>query len=299
MKKKQLFITIPEPCQEDWNTMTPKDRGRHCDVCNKCVIDFTTFTGTELVNYFANKPQNVCGRFNDQQLNRNIYEMVPVPRRHGWAVAASLLFLATQSAFAQNGEGVKPRIEKVGKVAAPTQSKHTPDSAFTIQLRLGGVGLDTKLGFTHVISNTDQYVAADSNGVYHLQVFISDMESGVLGISRLVKENIVDTIYLSEVDVNRARTEIFEIMNNVMPTINITSQNKMYRHYSGVISVGILEIDISNKPATIFAPYPTNPMVNPPTSKDPNAKIQVKQSPKVEFGTPETPGVNPNPRGDR
>lgn len=304
MKKKQLFITIPEPCHEDWNAMTPKDRGRHCDVCNKCVIDFTTFTATELVNYFANKPQNVCGRFNDQQLNRNIYEMVPVPRRHGWAVAASLLFLTTQSAFAQNTDGVKPRIEKVWKGAASQNTNTITDSAFTIQLKLAGVAMDTKLGFNHIISKKEQYVAADSNGVYHLQVFQSDLESGVLEINRIVKDNKVDTIYMTKVEVNRARSEVFEILNVTMPVIKITASEKnvdiIIDHFAGPTFIGVLSSCTSNyKPQVPYAPYPTNPAVNTPTPKDPNAKIQVKQSPKVEFGTPETPGVNPNPRGDR
>ncbi len=298
MKQKQLFISIPEPCHEDWNAMTPKDRGRHCDVCNKCVIDFTSFTATELVNYFANKPQNVCGRFNAQQLNRNIYELVPVPRRHGWAVAASLLFLTTQSAFAQNTEVIKPRIEKVWKGAASQNTNTITDSAFTIQLKLAGVAMDTKLGFTHVFSKTDQYVEADSNGVYHLQVFQSDIESGVLGINRKVKDNKVDTIYLSEVEVNRARQEVFEILNVMMPTINIQVEQKK-TVTRGFVTVGILNTNPLDKPIINTAPYPTNPAVNTPTPKDPNAKMQVKQSPKVEFGTHETPGVNPNLQGDR
>ena len=37
---------IPNPCHEDWNKMTPEDKGRHCSVCDKVVIDFTKMDST-------------------------------------------------------------------------------------------------------------------------------------------------------------------------------------------------------------------------------------------------------------
>ncbi|MCQ6957935.1 carboxypeptidase-like regulatory domain-containing protein [Mucilaginibacter aquariorum] len=60
-------ITIPQPCHENWNQMTPVEQGRHCVQCNKTVTDFTVMTNTEIINYFAQQG-NVCGRFESQQL---------------------------------------------------------------------------------------------------------------------------------------------------------------------------------------------------------------------------------------
>ncbi|MDO5856927.1 hypothetical protein Q2490_06465 [Myroides odoratimimus] len=34
-------IEIPEPCHEDWDKMAPQDKGRHCAVCDKVVVDFS------------------------------------------------------------------------------------------------------------------------------------------------------------------------------------------------------------------------------------------------------------------
>ncbi len=65
-------ITIPTPCHEDWNTMTPNDKGRHCNQCVKTVVDFTTWQPQQILLHMQiNK--NVCGRFTEEQL----YETIP------------------------------------------------------------------------------------------------------------------------------------------------------------------------------------------------------------------------------
>ena len=32
-------ITIPKPCNKDWNSMSPNKKGRFCNSCSKTVID--------------------------------------------------------------------------------------------------------------------------------------------------------------------------------------------------------------------------------------------------------------------
>jgi hypothetical protein len=69
--RKVININIPEPCHEDWNTMTPQEKGRHCAVCNKTVVDFTKSTDEQLINTFESEG-NLCGRFKSSQLNRDV-----------------------------------------------------------------------------------------------------------------------------------------------------------------------------------------------------------------------------------
>jgi hypothetical protein len=62
-------ISIPTPCHEDWQAMTPKEQGRHCNKCEKVVVDFTTMTDDEVQHYFINKAhEKTCGRFYNTQL---------------------------------------------------------------------------------------------------------------------------------------------------------------------------------------------------------------------------------------
>lgn len=73
-------VTIPKPCHEDWDMMTPMEQGRHCMVCNKVVTDFTSMTNQEILNYFRTGKENVCGRIGDEQLQR-LQPYIPLPKK--------------------------------------------------------------------------------------------------------------------------------------------------------------------------------------------------------------------------
>jgi CarboxypepD_reg-like domain/Secretion system C-terminal sorting domain len=89
--KEQLMITIPEPCHEDWNKMTPVEQGRHCAVCKKNVVDFTTAHDEAIVDFFKNYNGSACGRFNHEQLNRPIEVIELKPASNFLKYAAGLL----------------------------------------------------------------------------------------------------------------------------------------------------------------------------------------------------------------
>jgi CarboxypepD_reg-like domain len=64
-----MKISIPEPCNEDWQKMLPHEKGRFCLNCQKTVVDFTNKSNQEIINYLKNH-KNVCGRLNNTQLNK-------------------------------------------------------------------------------------------------------------------------------------------------------------------------------------------------------------------------------------
>ncbi|TMI63630.1 MAG: T9SS type A sorting domain-containing protein [Bacteroidetes bacterium] len=70
---KAFQLTIPKPCHEDWNKMTPDEKGRFCSSCQKQVVDFTSMNNQQLAAFFK-KPStgSVCGRFNNDQLNQDL-----------------------------------------------------------------------------------------------------------------------------------------------------------------------------------------------------------------------------------
>jgi len=62
-------LSVPKPCNENWDAMTPDAKGRFCGLCEKTVVDFTGMPGTEISGYLlANAGKKVCGRFNTEQL---------------------------------------------------------------------------------------------------------------------------------------------------------------------------------------------------------------------------------------
>lgn len=72
MSKKIIELSIPKPCSEKWNEMTPTEKGRFCSVCERNLIDFTHFSDDELLRFVKNNDDKICGRFTKNQLNRKI-----------------------------------------------------------------------------------------------------------------------------------------------------------------------------------------------------------------------------------
>lgn len=70
---KKLQLSIPTPCHENWDAMTPVEKGRFCDSCQKQVVDFSNMSDRQVAEFFK-KPTtgSVCGRFMTDQLDRDI-----------------------------------------------------------------------------------------------------------------------------------------------------------------------------------------------------------------------------------
>src|SRR5215216_2364941 len=69
---KKFSLIIPEPCHENWDQMTKEDKGRFCGACQKTVVDFTTMSDRQIAEFFKKPPSSVCGRFQEDQLDRDI-----------------------------------------------------------------------------------------------------------------------------------------------------------------------------------------------------------------------------------
>jgi CarboxypepD_reg-like domain/Carboxypeptidase regulatory-like domain/Secretion system C-terminal sorting domain len=116
---KKITLSIPEPCHEDWNKMTPSQQGRFCGSCQKDVIDFTAMTDDELFRFFAEKKStNVCGRTLAYQLNTPIAKPVEHKKRKFWYISyltSLLLFFSKSETKAQTKTPVS-----VSPTAKPT-----------------------------------------------------------------------------------------------------------------------------------------------------------------------------------
>lgn len=75
---KKLQLTIKEPCHENWDSMSPADKGKFCGSCQKQVIDFSDMSDRQIAEFFK-KPStgSICGRFMTDQLDRPM----PIPRK--------------------------------------------------------------------------------------------------------------------------------------------------------------------------------------------------------------------------
>ncbi len=143
---KKIQLSIPEPCHENWNAMTPTDKGRFCASCQKQVIDFSTMSDRQIAQFFK-KPStgSVCGRFMQDQLDRDI----DIPRKRiPWVKYffqfALPAFLFSMKARAQGAVILKsdttksPRVLMKGK---PYISEKASESALG-QLKIPPLSID-------------------------------------------------------------------------------------------------------------------------------------------------------------
>ena len=134
-----MKIVIDNPCHENWDAMSPNEKGAFCLSCQKTVIDFSVKTVEEIKNFFLELPQTetVCGRFHEEQLDEITFEHF-FKQFTGWkyfqkaAVIAFFIFGFSLFGNAQVGPTHKPLMMK-GEVAyiIPPDSiaaKHKRDS---------------------------------------------------------------------------------------------------------------------------------------------------------------------------
>ena len=132
MSKTHLNLSIPTPCHENWDTMLPNEKGRHCLSCQKTVVDFTKMTDTQIIRYFQDYKSSTCGRFLETQLNRPTLQPVTLKpqSRFAWLLSALLLPLSTNAQTPQYQdtlsliENHEPVIAENGD-KAPVKVKHS------------------------------------------------------------------------------------------------------------------------------------------------------------------------------
>ncbi len=130
--RKVISVSIPEPCHEDWNKMTQKEKGRHCNVCEKTVVDFTNKTDEQIVKTFESNGK-LCGHFKTNQLDRElVFSRKSKNSYRSMAASGLLAFLALNSfkSKAQN-QPLLPKTELIksvnhikGKIATSVLKEH-------------------------------------------------------------------------------------------------------------------------------------------------------------------------------
>jgi len=128
--ERNLKISIPEPCHENWDKMTPNKNGRFCLSCSKTVVDFTSMLPDEIQHFFIQNQNNkICGRFRKSQLDSvtiQIPSQVLYSQTNYRKMFLLALFIAMGTTLfsCADKEGKKKKIEKVEVVTdtVPTEN---------------------------------------------------------------------------------------------------------------------------------------------------------------------------------
>lgn len=101
--KNPTHLHIAEPCHENWNSMSAGEHGRFCGSCCKVVTDFTNMSNKEILQILSEAAGNSCGRFTSDQLERPLYQELPVRSKPYKFFLSAILptFLLANSCMAQ------------------------------------------------------------------------------------------------------------------------------------------------------------------------------------------------------
>jgi hypothetical protein len=175
---KTMQVQIPKPCHENWAQMTEADKGRFCLSCKEEVIDFSIMTDQQMLNHISKAAGGVCGRFNNEQLNRDMTERKE--RDLSWCkysihVMIPALLLSNKSSAQEKITGdtivcTQPKDSMrmlTGKLFNVERESHQPK---IIEGKVTDEESQPIPGATIVIEGTRKGIATDNNGVFKMTI---------------------------------------------------------------------------------------------------------------------------------
>ncbi|HVX50195.1 MAG TPA: carboxypeptidase-like regulatory domain-containing protein [Chitinophagaceae bacterium] len=285
--RNQLYVTIPTPCHENWQNMTPADKGRFCQSCAKQVVDFTMMTDNEVLNYFKKATGPTCGRFMNDQLQRPL-QPVKQDKKKAWWIAAMmplLLFFkkvdAQKKAVAEDtaiGVNTNEYI-LMGKVATP----QIVAESIPVKRNITGVIFDTEgkpVPFANVqITGKGLAAIADSSGMFSFSIMPANtkikMQVFALGYSTATVDITNDDEYIVTIQQ--------EAFNLVPVKVSAHSSEKCLVTMGGAISVTTLSYrSVPDTLRNLFFSPPFKIYPNP-VQRGSGVNISVKQGGGYSF----------------
>lgn len=208
---RQYQISIPEPCTEKWQEMSPTEKGAYCKKCSKEVIDFTQVSQLELSRRLA-KGEVLCGRFRRDQLDRPL----PVLSRNSWKQKAAALGFSVLLSASCSKETIIPNQEietrQDGLSAKPLYIKVGKPLVVTSSIIVSGIITDGEMplpGASVVLKGTRLGVQADFEGFFELEIPPEQAQNatelivayiGFETYSHKIKEGIIELVIVLEPD---------------------------------------------------------------------------------------------------
>ncbi|WP_405248138.1 carboxypeptidase-like regulatory domain-containing protein [Cellulophaga sp. Asnod2-G02] len=201
--KNSISVSVKKPCSEKFSTFSTTDKGGFCGSCEKEVIDFTTMSKSEILNYLCTATNSTCGRFKTSQLNdlqmtnSNVSPFNFLTKSIG-AMSFSLLSLCAISSVNAQDEALSTSVQ-TALVSNPEATTNTTQSN---KYKVKGLVVDQENlplpGVSVVLKGTNEGVSTDFDGNFEFNRRLS--EGDVLVFSYVGYDTQSYTIVKSETD---------------------------------------------------------------------------------------------------
>ena len=210
---RKLQLTIPEPCHEDWNKMTPVQKGRFCSSCEKNVFDFTRSTDLQIIETY-NKNNSICGRFLPSQLDRELF--YPKKKKSVWL--ATVFFGMITFWNTKMSAQEKPKTEQIEtpRVVLGKPAYHPEKESNEITIT--GIVSDTSgpiPGVNVIVKGSNNVVNTDMKGLFKIKAKKDD----ILIFSFMGMEDAERTINNSRIINVKMKNDKYKMITPVMGTV--------------------------------------------------------------------------------
>ncbi|KGO93541.1 carboxypeptidase-like regulatory domain-containing protein [Flavobacterium subsaxonicum] len=168
---KKINISIPTPCHENWETMSPTDKGRFCASCQKNVVDLTKASDRQVAAAFR-ESDNLCGRFLKSQLERDL--IIPKEKNKLWLAASAavvtLLTIGNNQMFAQSPVNTEQTEGKTDEIDASTSQTRTIKGTVLDETNMPLPGVKVKIKNSNTLG-----AQTDFDGHFTIQASAGDI----------------------------------------------------------------------------------------------------------------------------
>lgn len=264
----KIKLKIAEPCHEDWSKMTSVQKGKHCAVCAKQVIDFSENSREEIIDYLDGSEGQTCGRFKKGQIDvygerHNAIKKTVIPLYK--TIAASIIAIlgaGVPSVIAQDHE----RFQMGGVTSRPIEDVVKNNSNLSIKGKISShnqfvenakVSIYTggKLISSSLTKTDGKYVFEIGKGIlvsnrFTVKVFAAGLETKTIETLEANKKEITIDISMEHEmmlmgDVI-AQPEIIEVEKPKIEAQKIEVKADEIKYYKGNICV--VEKEVTKKP---------------------------------------------------
>lgn len=238
--------------------MTQEEKGRFCSSCKKIVVDFTGMSDRELVAFFKKPSGSLCGRFNQEQLGRDIV----IPRKRiPWV---KYFFQFTWPAFVLLLKSCGWKDKTVGKLSVNTEDVRNASGNNPYEIATVGI-LMTEISMVDTTVLQEKIDSISMKGDLEIPKLVEEIDA--IGMPLIEDQQYVDLSCESPAGLV-IETDTPVISPHEMDTVFVTSDyaNTMRRTVAGGISVKIARNTVQEvkedkivEPEVLFEIYP-NPI---------------------------------------
>lgn len=219
MKTKAIAVNITEPCSQNWDLMEKRKDERFCESCQKCVVDFSTYSNTEIVKALSSSKIDICGRMTNRQLTQLNHYLIAVPTNNNWLKYLGVLAIGA-GVFAGD---VSAHVLKKPVAISNAIVKPVEILKKAIPKKIYGYVFDENnqpiAELRIVVANTKLFTKTDNNGRYEIILGKNSIpKTSLIKVESLKFEGSVKVNLSTSKQANINLQELYMIMGKIALT---------------------------------------------------------------------------------